>query len=437
MLRHDVWVRGLAAAAILGGCGSNNGLTGLTTTIATIPFDEEGGDDDDDATSGSPTGGSETSATTADPPTSGATAETSTSGPTADTSSETTQTATTEVCPPGTVGCPCDAGACGGDLVCTDDVCVSPSCGDGKVDPGEGCDDGGDNGPGQACLDDCVVNVCGDGDKGPGEGCDAGVSNKDTGTCTSACKPATCGDGLVWMGHEECDDGAQNGDTEACLSSCADNVCGDGFVLAGQEQCDDGNLAANDGCSPSCKTESMMETLEVVLLDLPIPDNGYNGSQASMVCVDLMALKSGVVTNVTVKVAIDHAWLGELTIKLYSPDQKVLTLMNRPGLAEIADDGLWPGGDSSDLQQVVPIEFRDGAGTSAETMGAGLASNEVVCEADGICTFAPNKGAAAGLANFAGFDGIQAKGQWRLCVGDSVVQFAGVLGAVTLYINGP
>ncbi len=453
MLRHDVWVRGLAAAAILGGCGSNSGLTGLTTTIATIPFDDDGGDDDGDATSGSPTSGSETSATTAGPPTSGATAETSTSsatgetsaadstadtsGSAADTSSETTQTATTEVCSPGTLGCPCDAGACGGDLVCTADVCVSPSCGDGDVGPGEECDAGANNGPGQACLDTCVVNVCGDGDKGPGEGCDAGAGNNDTGMCTSACKPAICGDGLVWAGHEECDDGAQNGDTKACLPGCSDNVCGDGFVFAGEEACDDGNVSANDGCSPACEVESKTEMIAVSGLGLSIPDNKYNGSQASMVCADLTALKSLVVSKVTVTVAIDHDFIGDLTIKLYSPDQKVLALMSRPGLVEAADDGIGPGGDGSDLRSEVPVAFRDGLGVSAENMGATLSNIQVVCADDGACVFIPNKGAAAGLVNLAGFNGIQSKGLWRFCVGDNATQNVGFLEAVTLNINLP
>ena len=61
-----------------------------------------------------------------------------------DSATTTTTGETTDACPPGEAGCPCDAGTCVDELVCDADVCVPPSarCGDGVVDPGEACDDG-------------------------------------------------------------------------------------------------------------------------------------------------------------------------------------------------------------------------------------------------------------------------------------------------------
>ena len=43
--------------------------------------------------------------------------------------------------------------------------------------------------------------------------------------------------------------------------------------------------------------------------------------------------------------------------------------------------------------------------------------------------------AATGLSDFAGFAGIEAKGTWKLCVGDSSMANTGTLHAVTLTIN--
>lgn len=70
-----------------------------------------------------------------------------------------------------------------------------PTCGDGKVDPGEECDDGN-------------------------------TDNADA--CNNLCMLTTCGDGIV------------------------QNPNGNGTA----EQCDDGNLTDNDGCSSSCKNET-------------------------------------------------------------------------------------------------------------------------------------------------------------------------------------
>jgi cysteine-rich repeat protein len=77
---------------------------------------------------------------------------------------------------------------------------------------------------------------------------------------------ATCGNGLVEAG-ETCDDGnlaAGDGCSPTCGVEtgfiCTGNpsvctaTCGDGIV-AGGEQCDDGNVSAGDGCSATCSVE--------------------------------------------------------------------------------------------------------------------------------------------------------------------------------------
>ena len=155
-------------------------------------------------------------------------------------------------CVPGTEGCACDDGACGDDLVCEADVCVSPpaaSCGDGTVDEGEECDDGNDVDT-DACLSTCVNAVCGDGEtQARVEGCDDGNTDDGDG-CSSTCVLESCGDGVI-QGAEECDDGNDD-ETDACLSTCLSASCGDGYIYADVEECDDGNDDDTDACPASC-----------------------------------------------------------------------------------------------------------------------------------------------------------------------------------------
>ena len=67
----------------------------------------------------------------------------------------------------------------------------------------------------------------------------------------------------------------------------------------------------------------------------------------------------------------------------------------------------------------------NGAADSAEDMGLGLAgTDDVICQDDGICTFAPAPGSGPGtdLSDFVGED---VAGDWMLCVGDSAAQDTG------------
>ena len=183
-------------------------------------------------------------------------------------------------------------------------VCISNSCGNGIVDPGEVCDDGNIM-DGDGCSGDCksaeacgdhVVNteageVCDDGNNVDGDGCshdcksleqcgngivdineicDDGNTHNGTcgdghvcdsnadctvGSCTpdgcaSDCKSnETCGNGIKDLG-EVCDDGHAPG---GCEDDCQHGVgCGNGVLDSGEE-CDDGNLINTDDCSANCK----------------------------------------------------------------------------------------------------------------------------------------------------------------------------------------
>jgi subtilisin-like proprotein convertase family protein len=149
----------------------------------------------------------------------------------------------------------------------------------------------------------------------------------------------------------------------------------------------------------------------------PIPDNTYDGTLGTMVCLDATGT-AGTITDLDVEVAISHTWAGDLVIKLVSPSSEVLTLMSRPGLAEPADDGTDCCGDSSNLDISFPLTFDDDAAISAEAMGSTLDSAGVICQDDAECDFAPapDTGPGTNLAQFNGQDGA---GTWQVCVGDS------------------
>ncbi len=172
-----------------------------------------------------------------------------------------------------------------------------PSCGDGRLNPGEVCDDG-NNVSGDGCTANCLQveanyacpipgkpcvstvkcgdkkitgsEQCDDGNDQSGDGCSATCQLESGWACPIvgiACQAAKCGDSLV-AGNEQCDDGNdtpgdgcdQNCQIEngyACTTPgkpCVKTVCGNGIV-EGTEQCDDGNDDLGDGCTPLCQLE--------------------------------------------------------------------------------------------------------------------------------------------------------------------------------------
>ncbi len=171
---------------------------------------------------------------------------------------------------------------------------------------------------------------------------------------------------------------------------------------------------------------------------IAIPDGGYDGTLASMACRTITRGGGGTVQDASVTVAIEHTWVGDLTIKLVSPANTVATVLSRPGSAEPSDDGAdgmgIPVGDSSNLALTSPITFSTTNGVvDAESMGAGISGAEAVCADDGECLFIPNPDSAADSGNLTDlFAGEDPTGDWQLCVGDSQGLDIGNLGDVTL-----
>jgi len=172
---------------------------------------------------------------------------------------------------------------------------------------------------------------------------------------------------------------------------------------------------------------------------VPITDDGYDGTLASMACVDYVETAAGTVDDVDVTATLEHTWIGDLTFKVVSPTGTIATVMSRPGLAEPTDDGVDgpPFGDSSNLALTTPIVFSTTNGvTDAELMGSTILGGDIVCADDGECNFLPNPDSATDSGDLSAiFDGEDAAGTWQLCVGDSNIADTGNLASVDLAIS--
>ena len=221
--------------------------------------------------------------------------------------------------------------------------------------------------------------------------------------------------------------------SNTCTSGTCGELCGNGTIGTG-EQCDDNNTTSGDGCSSTCSCE-VTRTKTLTSLNVSIPDNLYNGSLASMACVTVAmptVLGCGMTaSSVRVTIGMSHTWIGDLVIKVVSPNSTTVTVMSRPGFAETVDDGSGGPGYDSDLSSTSPVTFQQVATTSAENMGA---AGGVVCRDDGICTYIPNNGAAP-AGNLTAFNGQIIAGNWKVCVGDAEALDTGTIDSVSLIIN--
>lgn len=172
----------------------------------------------------------------------------------------------------------------------------SGQCGNGIISTGEECEVGvpcpfgwACDFPRCACMDQAV---CGDGVLDPGETCEttaacAGEKQVcDFSRCRCTGRIYVCGNAVRDPG-EECDDGNTVND-DGCSKSCkretlysfvgAAALCGNGIV-EGMEECDDANLFSNDGCSAFCLFD--------VNLQSPGPDANDGASSIGIIVTPL------------------------------------------------------------------------------------------------------------------------------------------------------
>ena len=181
-------------------------------------------------------------------------------------------------------------------------------------------------------------------------------------------------------------------------------------------------------------------------LGIPIPNDGYDGTLGSMASNTIGVTSDGTdwVVGVTVEVAVNHDWVGDLVFKLESPAGTVVTLAHRPGLDGVLDDGGGCCGDSSSLGDVFPILFSDTAssGAWAEDMGVGVPAEEVIGDPangspDNYMPDADDLSVDVGgplLDSLGALAGEQAVGDWTLYIGDAGSMFAGELDGWALHL---
>lgn len=186
---------------------------------------------------------------------------------------------------------------------------------------------------------------------------------------------------------------------------------------------------------PTCPGFYQTDVLAAADIYALIPDDTYDGTIGSMRCHAFEVADDGinVVTGAELSIGITHSFIGDLVIKVQSPNLEVLTVLNRPGYAELTDSGLGGPGDDSALLGVTPVHFADEAPFVAELMGSGI-SNHTVCVDDHECDFRPSPGIGPG-SNFAGFKGRKAVGTWQVCVGDAGKGHVGDLNSIVLKIQ--
>jgi hypothetical protein len=161
-----------------------------------------------------------------------------------------------------------------------------------------------------------------------------------------------------------------------------------------------------------------------------VPDNTPTG-----VCWDIAvsgAPAGATVTGISMTIAANHSWVGDLHFWLNSPDGSQLTLYHRPGVDGPAGSGF---GSSADLSSSFPLDFYDAAPTDGEQIGAGLSGTQIVCQANGICDFNPGPDGQPGLSDFAGFNGEAVSNTWSLCASDNAAGDTGAATGATLNIT--
>jgi len=172
-----------------------------------------------------------------------------------------------------------------------------------------------------------------------------------------------------------------------------------------------------------------------------IPDNGYNGTFASMatktVNVNTASLPAGqTISNVRVFVnTLSHTWTGDLVMKVQLPGAQVFGLQSQAGLAEPADNGTSCCGYSTDISNAI-IQYDDAAANSAENMGSSFVT------LTGTSQWQPNKGSIvspyttfASMITALGTAYAPYNGTWTIGIGDCSSGDVGSFSSVTVEIT--
>ncbi|GGG03847.1 hypothetical protein GCM10011344_00220 [Dokdonia pacifica] len=217
------------------------------------------------------------------------------------------------------------------------------------------------------------------------------------------------------------------GDYEGVLSY----VGGDGNDLSLFRDATPPVISCPDDVTIDC-ADGAVSIFTTTSTDTPIniPDNNNTGISSTLNVSDI--IDGAEILDITVDVAIDHTWTGDLKIDLIAPGGESVNL-----IAESLDE-------SSDLAASSPIIFSDDAAVDGNLMGeGGLENNDVICQDDGICAYRP----MAGTENIQEQDvfkdfideiianGSSFNGNWTLQVADNAGADVGTLATWQINIE--
>lgn len=254
--------------------------------------------------------------------------------------------------------------------------------------------------------------------------------------------------GMVAAG---CDlDPAPPSRTDYVDQSAPRSICGNGVLEAG-EACDTTVPAETtcgalgfDGGTVSCSLDCLEVRVDNCAVaprtltatpDLAIEEDTYDGTIASMNCVDFLVPEDarGIVeeSDWSLTLGIDHAFVGDLVVKLVAPSGHVGTLVHRPGIYKGPDDGSNEGGYASDLVATHPITLERGiGGFDTNSIGANLTTSQAACRDNPYCRYV----AQADAGEFE-IEHERVGGTWRVCFGDAADPYVGVVKSIALTLE--
>ena len=170
---------------------------------------------------------------------------------------------------------------------------------------------------------------------------------------------------------------------------------------------DEDGLTANCG-EEICNSQTVM------------PNTTINAANTTVCETIMVSGNTQPVTEIHLSFEVEHAWIGDLSATLESPDGTIISLFNAPGI---------PGSTYGCSQNNLNLIFADTASMTAAEL-------ESTCNPSTGTTDYAIEGAFQPIDLFATLNGENANGNWKICFEDS---FAGadhgVVKNITLIVN--
>ncbi|MEP2936396.1 MAG: HYR domain-containing protein [Gilvibacter sp.] len=157
-----------------------------------------------------------------------------------------------------------------------------------------------------------------------------------------------------------------------------------------------------------CIDPTTITLIETVNPSIDIPDDDAVGIDIPLIFSGWDPVNSP--SNMTVTIAMNHTWIGDLRINLFAPTGESISLIPSSN------------GSDSDLNDQYPITFTDDSDISSRFIGSGIPNGSVACRDDGFCSFYSENDGPTGFADFIQTlitNGSDINGEWILNVSDN------------------